>query len=153
MSFLPPRPPDLDRPEAPAPTPSHPQPQPHPHPQPQPRATRGRQTNKHAVWGLILAACGLALLFLTAGFAAPVSLPACIAGWILGVKAKRRVDRGEPVGDRPLAVAAQVTGIVGVVLSVLTLAFWVFVITQVDWSLGLDIDPPFQDPDPGGQID
>ena len=92
------------------------------------------------------------MLIFTAGFAAPLSLPACIAGWALGVKGKRRVDRGEPVGDRPMAVTAQVTGIAGVVLSVLAVAFWVLLIAFGDWNFSFDT-VPFPEQDPGGRID
>jgi len=121
-----------------------------------PGPNAGRKTNSHAVWGLVLAACGLGLLIFTAGFAAPLSLPACIAGWALGVKGKRRVDRGEPVGDRPMAVTAQITGIVGVVLCLLAVAFWALLIAFGEGSFGFDFDTdPFfpRQEDPGGRID
>lgn len=156
MAFLPPQPPDLDRPEAVAP--------PAPRWQPPASATAavglganvpavpGTTTNKHAVWGLMLAISGLGLLFFTGGVAAPISLPASIAGWVLGVKGKRRVDRGEPVGDRPTAVAAQVTGIVGVVLGVLALIAWALLLALGSAVDLLDLEVP-RDDGPGGRLD
>ena len=110
-----------------------------------------RATNKHAVWGLVLAICAVGLLTLTAGLAAPLTLPVSIAGWILGVKGKRRVDGGEPVGDRPMAVAAQVSGIAGAVLGVLALIVWILLAT-LGSGIDLNLDLP-QDGDPGGRID
>lgn len=151
MSFLPPQPPDMDRPEAvPPPAPRWQAPAGAGTAAPQTAPTR--RTNNQAVWGLVLAISGLGLLVFTVGLSAPLSLPASVAGLALGVKGKRRVDRGEPVGDRPMAVAAQVTGIVGVVLGVLALAFWVLLIALGEWNFDFETDP-FPRDDPGGRID
>jgi hypothetical protein len=82
----------------------------------------GQRQNGRATAALGLGAGGLGLLAFTAGMFFFLSVPASIAGWILGVQAKRR-DTG-----RDQANVAVIIGIVGVVLGVIAAAIWIVLI-------------------------
>lgn len=73
---------------------------------------------------MVLGVLGLLGLVLTAGIASPLTLPLSIAAWVTGARGKRRVDRGEPVGDRHMAATGAVMGMVGVGLGILALVLW-----------------------------
>jgi len=125
------------QPERPAPAgvpPGAQQPAPYP-PAPYPPAPfyaqpahRPAPGNGQAIAALVLGSSGLALLLTTLGLAFFLSLPCAVMGWIFGVKARGRVERGETIQHAGIAQAGIVTGIIGVVLGVLALAFWVLVL-------------------------
>ena len=60
------------------------------------------------------------------------NLPPAIAAWIIGVDARRKVDRGETTEGASAAQAGIVLGIVGTLLGVLAI---------VGWTLALALSP------------
>jgi hypothetical protein len=52
------------------------------------------------------------------------NLPPSIAAWVIGARAKERVDRGETTEGRSEAQAGVVLGIVGTVLGILAVVGW-----------------------------
>ena len=97
--------------------------QPHP---PQP-------SNGQAVAGFVLGICGLAFLVLSVGILFVVSLPCSVLGWIFGVKGRRRADR-DGLGQRGLAQAGLIMGVIGTVLGVLALVGWILVFALGDFN-------------------
>jgi hypothetical protein len=87
-----------------------------------PRAAEQRQ-NGRATAALACGAGGLGLLFFSAGALFFLTIPASIAGWILGNQAKRR-----EVG-RDQANLAVTIGIIGVVLGVVAAIVWVLLVS------------------------
>jgi hypothetical protein len=79
----------------------------------------GQRENGRATTALGLGAGGLGLLVFSVGALFFLTIPASIAGWILGVQAKRR-----PVG-RDQANIAVIIGIVGVILGVIAGVVWI----------------------------
>lgn len=84
--------------------------------------------NGAATAALILGIAGLALVVTSSGLLAPLTLPCSILGWVYGTKAIGRVRRGETSQGEGIAKAGRVCGIVGVVLNVLALLFWIAII-------------------------
>jgi hypothetical protein len=82
----------------------------------------GQRQNGRATAALGLGAGGLGLLFFSGGMLFFLTIPASIAGWVLGVKAKRR-----EIG-RDQANIAVIIGIVGVVLGVIAAVVWILLI-------------------------
>jgi hypothetical protein len=82
----------------------------------------GQRQNGRATAALGLGAGGLGLLAFTAGMFFFLSIPASIAGWILGVQAKRRET------GRDQANVAVIIGIVGVILGVIAGVVWIVLI-------------------------
>jgi hypothetical protein len=82
----------------------------------------GQRQNGRATAALGLGAGGLGLLAFTAGMFFFLSIPASIAGWVLGVRAKRRET------GRDQANVAVIIGIVGVILGVIAGVVWIVLI-------------------------
>jgi hypothetical protein len=79
--------------------------------------------NGRATAALAFGAGGLGLLFFSAGALFLLTIPASIAGWVLGNQAKRR-----EVG-RDQANLAVTIGIIGVVLGVVAAIVWVVLVS------------------------
>jgi hypothetical protein len=94
--------------------------------------------NGAAIWSLVLGIAGLVTFVFPAGFGLVFvfNLPASVAAWVLGVRGKRRVDRGETHEHRARAHAGMVLGIVGVVIGVLAI---------VGWGLAIALSPDVRD--------
>jgi hypothetical protein len=98
-----------------------------------PPAAQQAQNNK-AVWAMIFGSGSLGLLAFSAGLLFFVTLPASIAGWVLGVHAKR-MESG-----RDQANVAVIIAIIGVVLSVIAAAVWITLIALGEYSTSTDVD-------------
>ena len=81
--------------------------------------------NTRATVALWLGIAGILLVLLTLGTAFFLYLPASAAAWVLGLRAKGDVDSGRLAEGRKRAATAHVLGIVGAVLGVLALIFWI----------------------------
>jgi len=88
----------------------------------------GQRENRRATTGLAFGAAGLGVLFFSAGALFFLTLPASIAGWILGQQAKR----GEDGHDQ--AKLAVTLGIVGVAFGVVAGVVWVLLVVLGDVS-------------------
>jgi hypothetical protein len=97
-----------------------------------PVAAKGQ--NNRAVAALALGSAGLGVLFFSAGALFLLTLPASIAGWILGQQAKRRE------AGREQANVAVIIGIVGTVLGVVAAVAWILIIAFTDWTTSTEID-------------
>jgi hypothetical protein len=97
---------------------------------PWPHAYGKAPGNGAAVSSFILGIAGLVLFVFPSGFGLVFvfNLPASIAAWVLGVRGKRRVDRGETHEHRGRAQAGMILGIVGVALGVLAIVGWALAI-------------------------
>jgi hypothetical protein len=84
----------------------------------------GQRQNGRATAALAFGAGGLGLLFFSVGMLFFLTIPASLAGWILGAQAKRR-ELG-----RDQANVAVVIGIVGVVLGVIAAVVWIVLIAS-----------------------
>jgi hypothetical protein len=86
--------------------------------------------NSAAVASFILGIAGLVAFIFPSGFGLVFifNLPCSIAAWVLGVRGRRRVDRGETHEHRGRAQAGMILGIVGVVLGVLAIIGWALAI-------------------------
>lgn len=109
-----------------------------------------RPTNGTAVAALVLGIAGIAVTLMFAGFLFIVSIPCSIAAWVLGVKGKRIAAPDpnlEPMrpGGRGLAQAGLITGIIGLVLAVLAIVFWVLLFSLGNWDLSNFETEPDQD--------
>ena len=102
-------------------------------PDAQRRATAKGQNNR-AVAALALGSAGLGVLFFTAGALFVLTLPASIAGWVLGRQAKR----GDGGPDQ--ANVAVIIGIVGTVLGVIAAVAWILIIAFTDWTTSTEIE-------------
>lgn len=94
---------------------------------PLPRAPGQRQSGR-ATAALGFGAGGLGLLFFSAGMLFFLTVPASIAGWVLGRQAKHR-----EIG-RDQANIAVIIGIVGVVLGVIAGVVWIVLFASGDVS-------------------
>lgn len=139
-------PPPPAYPQAPPPGPYGPPPAPpvggYGYPQPQPgwyQPPPSRPTNGAAVAALALGIAGIVVTLFFLGFLFIVSIPCSIAAWIFGVKGKK-VAAPDPMaepqrpGGRGMAQAGLICGIVGLVLAVLAIIFWVIIFTAADWN-------------------
>jgi hypothetical protein len=97
---------------------------------PWPHAYGKAPGNSAAVTSFILGIAGLVLFIFPSGFGLVFvfNLPCSIAAWVLGVRGRRRVDRGETHEHRGRAQAGMILGIVGVVLGVLAIIGWALAI-------------------------
>ena len=98
-----------------------------------------RPSNGAAVAALVLGIAGIALTLMFAGILFVVSIPCSILAWVFGVKGKRAAgddpnDLTQP-GQAGLAQAGLICGIVGLVLAVLAIAFWLLVLLATDWDI------------------
>jgi hypothetical protein len=80
------------------------------------------------VAALALGSAGLGVLVFTAGALFLLTLPASVAGWILGRQAKGH----ETASDQ--ANLAVTIGIVGTVLGVIAAVVWIVIIAFTDWA-------------------
>ena len=105
-----------------------------------PAARRGaaRRTakprNNKAVWALIFGSGSLGLLVFSAGLLFFLTLPASIAGWVLGSRAKRAPNGGEQ------ANVAVIIAIVGLVLSVIAAGIWIALFATGEYSTSTQVD-------------
>ena len=81
----------------------------------------GRRGSNPAVGALAAGAAALGLLAITSGVLFFVTLPAAIAGWVLGRRAKL-ADGGSDQGN-----VAVIMGIVGTIFSVIAAAIWILI--------------------------
>lgn len=99
----------------------------------------------------MLGILGLVLLVLSLGLLAILSLPMCIAAWIMGRKAVARTS-GEAADGAGLARAGLILGRVGTALSVLALIAWTVLIALAD-DIFEDIEEWLEDLDDDGDGD
>jgi hypothetical protein len=90
--------------------------------------------NNRAVVALIFGSGSLGLLVFSAGLLFFLTLPASIAGWILGHRAKR-LETG-----RDQANVAVILGIVGVVLSVIAAVVWILLVALGEYTTTTEVD-------------
>ena len=90
--------------------------------------------NTKAVWALILGSGSLGVLAFSAGLLFFLTLPASIAGWVLGARAKRMQS------GREQANVAVIIAIIGVVLSVVAAAVWITLVALGEYSTSTDLD-------------
>lgn len=83
----------------------------------------GREPNTSATVALILGSIGVVLVLISAGLLFIITLPLCVAGWIVGRSALKQARRGV-AGREGLARAAMWIGIGGTGLSVVALIAW-----------------------------
>ena len=120
------KPPGETQPPPPPPSPAWQQPPATPPAYGQPTAP-GAPTNKKATWALILGILGL----LCCGIF--TAIPALI----VGIMANKEIGAsGGNQAGRGMAIAAIVLGIVGIVLSLLVIAFWGYVVTTPEFQEG-----------------
>jgi hypothetical protein len=93
-----------------------------------PLAAPATGQDRRAVAAVALGSAALGVLFFSAGSLFVLTLPASIAGWILGRQAKRR----EP--GREQANLAVVIGIVATVLGVVAAVAWILIVAFTDWT-------------------
>jgi len=93
-----------------------------------PLPTTDTNQSGRPVAALALGSAGLGVLVFTAGALFLLTLPASVAGWMLGRQAKRR----ETGSDQ--ANLAVTIGIVGTVLGVIAAVVWILIITFTDWA-------------------
>jgi hypothetical protein len=98
---------------------------------PLPPAPPGPPGNDRAVLALVLGIGGLvAFLGARLGLLFFLNLPPSIAAWVIGVQARRRVDRGETDQHRGVAQAGLVMGVIGTVLGLLAIVGWTLALTM-----------------------
>jgi hypothetical protein len=97
---------------------------------PWPHAYGKRVGNGSAVASLWCGIAGLVMFVFPAGFGLVFifNLPASIAAWVLGVRGRRRVDRGETHEHRGTAQTGIILGVVGVAIGVLAIIGWALAI-------------------------
>jgi hypothetical protein len=97
---------------------------------PWPHAYGKRVGNGSAIASMWCGIAGLVLFIFPAGFGLVFifNLPASIAAWVLGVRGRRRVDRGETHEHRGAAQTGIILGITGVVIGVLAIIGWALAI-------------------------
>ena len=95
------------------------------------------------VAALVLGIVGLTLAVWTFGILFPINLTCSVLAWIFGVKGRRKADLGV-AGQRGLAQAGYIMGIVGTVIGVLALVAWVLVLALGDHSWDQLDDGPAQ---------
>ena len=94
-------------------------------------AVPGGTANGTALASLLTGIAGL-VLFVLSGFGMIfiLNLPPSIIAWVLGVRAKQKVDRGETDSRREMAQVGMVLGIIGTVIGVLALIAWIIAIVS-----------------------
>jgi len=97
--------------------------------------------NNRAVAALIFGSGSLGLLVFSAGLLFFLTIPASIAGWILGNRAKR-LETG-----RDQANVAVIIAIVGLVLGVIAAAVWILLVALGEYTTTTEVD---QSGDGGG---
>jgi hypothetical protein len=90
--------------------------------------------NNKAVWALIFGSGSLGLLVFSAGLLFFLTLPASIAGWVLGSRAKRASN------GRDQANVAVIIAIVGLILSVIAAGIWIALIATGEYSTSTEVD-------------
>ena len=97
-------------------------------------AAGAQPQNNKAVWALIFGSGSLGLLVFSAGLLFFLTLPASIAGWILGNRAKR-LEGGHDQANVAVTIA-----IVGVVLGVIAAAVWIVLVATGQYSTTSEVD-------------
>ena len=87
---------------------------------------------------LVLGISSLALLLMSFGFLAPLSLPCGVVAIFQGLKGKRNVDAGKTGKQRNLAQAGLIMGAIGAVLSVLAALGWTLLFLNDDFREGFE---------------
>jgi hypothetical protein len=90
-------------------------------PNARPGTTGAKPESNRAVGALAAGAAALGLLAITSGVLFFVTLPASIAGWLLGRRAKL-ADGGSDQGN-----VAVIMGIVGTIFSLIAAAVWILI--------------------------
>lgn len=95
--------------------------------------------NDAAIASVVVASSSIALLVMTLGTFAPISVIASVIAVFLGHKGKENVDRGITPVHRDTAVAGYWMGFGGAILAAIALAFWVWVVwvvlsEEISWS-------------------
>jgi hypothetical protein len=90
--------------------------------------------NNKAVWALIFGSGSLGLLVFSAGLLFFLTLPASIAGWVLGSRAKRASN------GRDQANVAVIIAIVGLILSVIAAGIWIALLATGEYSTSTKVD-------------
>ena len=97
-------------------------------------AGTAKPQNNKAVWALIFGSGSLGLLVFSAGLLFFLTLPASIAGWVLGSRAKRAPNGGEQ------ANVAVIIAIVGLILSVIAAGIWIALFATGEYSTSTEVD-------------
>ena len=97
-------------------------------------AANAQPQNNKAVWALIFGSGSLGLLVFSAGLLFFLTLPASIAGWVLGSRAKRAPNGGEQ------AHVAVIIAIVGLILSVIAAGIWIALFATGEYSTSTEVD-------------
>ena len=97
-------------------------------------AANAQPRSNTAVWALIFGSGSLGLLVFSAGLLFFLTLPASIAGWILGNRAKR-LEGGHDQANVAVTIA-----IVGVVLGVIAAAVWIVLVATGQYSTTSEVD-------------
>ncbi len=103
-----------------------------PRTRPAPAAAAPSADNSRATAALVLGITGLTLWLTSLGVLALVSVPCSALAWLLGAGARRRIAAGETDRGAAAARTGVITGVVGVVLGGLAIAFWALVIAYGD---------------------
>jgi FHA domain len=109
--------------------------QPAPGQRPAPKRLAPRPTERGNIPALVAVFLGplsILLLLFSSGAAFFVSLPCAVAAVVLGRIGMRNVDRGRADSHRGLAHVGRVTGVIGAILSVLALIFFIVVAAAFD---------------------
>jgi heme/copper-type cytochrome/quinol oxidase subunit 2 len=97
-------------------------------------------SNNFATASIVVACSSIALLVLTAGIFAPITLVSSSIATFLGHRGKSDVDHGKTTVQRDLAVAGFWTAIGGIILSVLALIAWVVILVLIITDDSFDWD-------------
>jgi MFS family permease len=90
--------------------------------------TPSEPDNGPAVAGFVLSMVALGLLLFSGGLSSLVSVACGALGIYYSRRGRQRVDAGETRRHRGLAQAGFISGIVGLVLSVIATAFWILIL-------------------------
>jgi hypothetical protein len=96
-------------------------------PPPPPRPFAAKPSNAGATASCVLGITSLLGVLCTIGLLSWLTLPMSITAWALGRRARRR---GKPA-TRGLAMAGEVTGIIGSVISLLALTVWATIVSTL----------------------
>ena len=97
-------------------------------------AGTAKPQNNKAVWALIFGSGSLGLLVFSAGLLFFLTLPASIAGWVLGSRAKRASN------GRDQANVAVIIAIIGLILSVIAAGIWIALVATGEYSTSTEVD-------------
>lgn len=95
---------------------------------------------------MLFSAISLALLVISFGLLAPITIILSAVGSYLGNKSKRELEDGRPAPQRDLAVSSFWVGIIGLVLGLLAILAWLALIVFLV-SIDPGSDPYFEPSD------